>query len=109
MRDRHGLALSSRNRYLSPDELAVARQLNKVLARTADRLCAGAEAGPATAEAEAELRTIGFTGVDYVALAHPETLAPMARLDGPGRLLTAARIGRTRLIDNIAVLPLGRA
>jgi pantoate--beta-alanine ligase len=82
----------------------VARQLNKVLARAADRLRAGLEAGTACAEAEAELLRIGFTGVDYVSLADPETLAPLPRLAGPARLLAAARLGKTRLIDNIAVL-----
>ena len=109
VRDEHGLALSSRNQYLSADELASARQLNKILAKTADRLRAGATADAAATEAETALRAIGFTSVDYVALAHPETLAPMARLDGPGRLLAAARLGKTRLIDNIAVNPSGRA
>lgn len=103
VRDAYGLALSSRNQYLSPEDLDVARQLNKVLARAADRLRAGAEAELVSVAAEAELRAIGFTAVDYVALADPDTLAPMARLDGPGRLLAAARIGKTRLIDNIAV------
>ena len=103
VRDAHGLALSSRNQYLSADELGVARQLNRVLSRTADRLRSGAAAEAATAEATAELLAIGFTSIDYVALAHPESLAPMARLDAPGRLLAAVRLGKTRLIDNIAV------
>jgi pantoate--beta-alanine ligase len=105
VRDSHGLALSSRNQYLSPGELAVARQLNTVLARTADRLRAGAESDAACGAAIAELKAIGFTAVDYVALADPETLGPMAFLTGPARLLAAARIGKTRLIDNIAVTP----
>ena len=109
VRDEHGLALSSRNQYLSAGELAVARQLNRVLAKTADRLRGVATADVATAEAQAELLAIGFTSVDYVALADPETLAPMARLDRPGRLLVAARLGKTRLIDNIAVNLFGRA
>lgn len=103
VRDAHGLALSSRNQYLSADELAVARQLNQVLARTADRLRGGTEGPAACAAAEAELKALGFAGIDYVSLADPETLAPLARLAGPARLLAAARIGRTRLIDNIAV------
>jgi pantoate--beta-alanine ligase len=105
VRDAHGLALSSRNAYLSPAELTVARQLNRVLAQTADRLRAGADAATACAGAVRDLRRIGFTGVDYVALADPDNLTPMTRLDGPARLLVAARIGRTRLIDNISVLP----
>jgi pantoate--beta-alanine ligase len=103
VRDEEGLALSSRNAYLSPAERQVARQLNKILARTADRLRAGMEADSACAEAAEELIRIGFAGVDYVALADPDDLTQLARLDRPARLLAAARIGRTRLIDNIAV------
>jgi len=105
VRDSHGLALSSRNQYLDPAELAVARQLNVVLARAAERLRAGAAGETACAAAAAELKAIGFTTVDYVALADAETLTPMAFLTGPARLLAAARIGKTRLIDNIAVAP----
>jgi pantoate--beta-alanine ligase len=110
VRDEHGLALSSRNAYLSPAERDIARQLNKILARTADHLRAGATAEAATAEATETLLALGFTAVDYVALADSDTLAPLARLapdrlDGPARLLAAVRLGRTRLIDNIAVLP----
>jgi pantoate--beta-alanine ligase len=105
VRDDEGLALSSRNAYLSPAERQVARQLNKILARTADRLRAGMEAASACAEAAEELVRIGFAGVDYLALADPDDLTALARLDRPARLLAAARIGRTRLIDNIAVAP----
>ena len=108
VRDAHGLALSSRNQYLSPEELAIARQLNKVLARTAERLRARADARTACDEAQAELLAIGFTSVDYVSLADAETLVPLERLKkGPARLLAAARLGKTRLIDNIAVVPQG--
>jgi pantoate--beta-alanine ligase len=114
VRDAHGLALSSRNAYLNAAELAVARRLNQVLAETAGRLRAGAPAAIATAEAERALIAAGFSSVDYVVLADAETLAPLeslAPLDGlvaagePARLLAAARIGRTRLIDNIPVTP----
>ncbi len=103
VRDDHGLALSSRNAYLTSEELSVARQLNKVLALTASRLRAGAAAEEATGTAERELLALGFTSVDYVALADPDDLAPLSALDRPARLLAAVRIGRTRLIDNIAV------
>lgn len=103
MRDSEGLALSSRNAYLSPAELRVARQLNKILDRTAGRLRGGETAEAAARGAEEELKRAGFDGVDYVALADGETLAPMERLDRNARLLAAARIGRTRLIDNIPV------
>jgi pantoate--beta-alanine ligase len=102
-RDEHGLALSSRNAYLSDEERAIARQLNTVLARTAQSLRAGAEGAHACAEAELTLRGIGFTGVDYVAFADPDTLEPLVRFEGKGRLLAAVRLGKTRLIDNTAV------
>jgi pantoate--beta-alanine ligase len=106
VRDAHGLALSSRNAYLSEAELGVARRLNRVLAAAAQTLREGESAAIACKMAEGALLAAGFTGVDYVALADAETLAPLERLPGPGdvapaRLLAAARIGPTRLIDNI--------
>ena len=108
VRDEHGLALSSRNQYLSADELTSARQLNKILAKAAEELRNGATAQDACGAAARALTQAGFSSVDYVALADPETLAPMEKLDRTGRILAAARIGRTRLIDNIAAIPAGR-
>jgi pantoate--beta-alanine ligase len=105
VRDEHGLALSSRNAYLTDAELANARRLNKILAAAAERLRAGADGAEVCAEAAAQLIAAGFSSVDYVALADPDSLAPLARFEGRGRLLTAARIGKTRLIDNIPVEP----
>jgi pantoate--beta-alanine ligase len=102
-RDAHGLALSSRNAYLSAHERDVARTLNVTLARTASRLRAGALGADATQMAKAELLQAGFDSVDYVAFADPDTLQPLALYEGRGRILAAARIGKTRLIDNIAV------
>jgi len=107
VRDAQGLALSSRNAYLSPSELQVARRLNKILAAAAAQLRRGAEAALVSAEAEGALIAAGFSSVDYVALADPDSMSPLFRLDRPARLLTAARLGRTRLIDNIAVVPVG--
>jgi pantoate--beta-alanine ligase len=103
VRDEHGLALSSRNAYLSAEELAVARQLNKILARTGQRLRHGGTGPAACGEAEQELLAAGFGSVDYVAFADPDTLAPLETFEGRGRLLAAARLGKTRLIDNMAV------
>jgi pantoate--beta-alanine ligase len=102
-RDEFGLALSSRNAYLTDEERAIARRLNVVLAETAQALRAGADGEAACAEAEKTLREIGFTGVDYVAFADPDSLAPLSMYEGKGRLLAAVRLGRTRLIDNTAV------
>jgi pantoate--beta-alanine ligase len=104
VRDSHGLALSSRNAYLTEAELAVARRLNRILASAARSLRQGEPAAPVTAQAERALIETGFSQVDYVALADAETLAPLDRVAAaPARLLAAARIGRTRLIDNLAV------
>ncbi|MDB5395901.1 MAG: pantothenate synthetase [Rhodospirillales bacterium] len=103
VRDAHGLALSSRNAYLTDDERQVARQLNKILAKTAKALRAGTPGPEACAEAAQSLLEIGFSSVDYVAFADSDTLKPLAQFEGAGRLLAAARVGNTRLIDNIAV------
>ncbi len=103
VRDAHGLALSSRNAYLSDAERGVARQLNTILAHTAASLRAGAKGLDACAEAALSLLAAGFTSVDYVAFADPDTLAPLTMFEGRGRLLAAARLGKTRLIDNMAV------
>ncbi len=98
-----GLALSSRNVYLSPDERTKAPLLYASLERCRAAIRDGAAIDVAVASASAALAAAGFA-VDYVAARHAETLAPVAtRADGPIRLLVAARLGTTRLIDNIAV------
>lgn len=98
-RDADGLALSSRNAYLSADERARALALPRALAEAARRIAAGDDTETALAEARGALETVGFA-VDYVALVDAERLtAPVARR--PRRLLAAARIGTTRLIDNM--------
>ncbi len=103
VRDDHGLALSSRNAYLSVEERKIARQLNKVLARTGLLLRNGADGPAACARAEQDLLDAGFGSVDYVAFADPDSLAPLTTFEGRGRVLAAARLGKTRLIDNMAV------
>ena len=105
IRDDHGLALSSRNAYLSEDELEVARRLNGVLAEAGARAGAGgAIPGIATSAREALLHA-GFSHVDYVAVRRADDLAAFdgGLVDGPARVLAAAWLGRTRLIDNMAV------
>lgn len=104
-RDADGLALSSRNAYLSEEERAAARALPRALGEAARAIEAGGEVAKALAKAKARLRKAGFEAIDYVALRDAETLAPLAALDRPARLLAAARIGRTRLIDNLPVHP----
>jgi pantoate--beta-alanine ligase len=103
VREPDGLALSSRNRYLSPEERARAPRLHAVLRDCAAAIRAGAEPAEATAKAGEALAAAGFA-IDYVEARHAETLAPLGAPAGePIRLLGAARLGRTRLIDNIPV------
>ncbi len=103
VREPDGLALSSRNVYLSPQERARAPSLYRVLKDCAARIAAGQPIAATAADGAAELERIGFA-VDYLAVRHAETLQPIASVaDGPIRLLVAARLGQTRLIDNIGM------
>lgn len=104
-RDADGLALSSRNAYLTDEERKAARALPRALGEAARALGEGEAVPEVLARAAARLAEAGFSPIDYVALCDAETLAPLAALDRPARLLAAARIGRTRLIDNLPVLP----
>jgi pantoate--beta-alanine ligase len=104
VRQADGLALSSRNRYLDAHERRIAPRLYQTLQAAAAALTDGATPEEAIAAATATLRQCGFS-VNYVALCDEETLAPIDQLERPARLLAAARLGRTRLIDNIAVDP----
>ncbi len=102
-RARDGLALSSRNEYLSAQERARASLLYAALVRCRDALRSGAAIGPALAAARGALEAAGFA-VDYIDARHAETLAPVAAAgEAPIRLFAAARLGTTRLIDNLAV------
>jgi len=103
VREADGLALSSRNSYLSPDQRRVAPALYRVLTDAAAAISTDTPVDQALAAARTALQAAGFT-VDYVALRNAETLAPVADLGAePLRLLAAAKLGKTRLIDNIAV------
>ena len=102
VRDADGLALSSRNRFLSAEERALAGQFPAVLGATADALRAGAPVDPALADARAALAKLGFA-VDYLALVHAETLRRLDAAAAPSRLIAAARLGGVRLLDNFAV------
>jgi pantoate--beta-alanine ligase len=102
-RETDGLALSSRNRYLSPSERATAPTLQRVLAACAAAIAAGDPIQGVLKKGRAAIADAGFV-LDYLEARHAETLAPLASAkDGPIRLLVAARIGETRLIDNVAV------
>ena len=104
VRDDHGLALSSRNAYLSTEELAVARRLNVILRDAGERAAAGEPVATAETGAAEALIAAGFDKVDYVAIRHAESLAPFSSaVYAPARILAAAWLGKTRLIDNMAV------
>lgn len=105
IRDGHGLALSSRNAYLTESELEVARRLNGILAEAGVRASGGALLPAVEAEASEALLRAGFSHVDYVAVRRSGDLGMFEGgvVDGPARVLAAAWLGRTRLIDNMAV------
>ena len=103
VRDAEGLAMSSRNAYLSPTELTVARQLNKILRSTARALELGVDAQETLREARRRILDAGFGSVDYVEARESDTLAPWRR-EHDGRILVAARLGATRLIDNVEIV-----
>ena len=103
VREPDGLALSSRNVYLSSAERAVAPMLYKVLKGCASRIKSGEKIDRVLNVGRIEVDLAGF-GLDYLEARHALTLAPVVSLkEGPVRLLIAARLGKTRLIDNIAV------
>lgn len=103
VRDEDGLALSSRNAYLSPEERSNAVELPRALNAAAEAISSGARVSEALAAAKARLTRAGFSRIDYVALVNALTLEPLEQAGGPMRLIAAALIGRTRLIDNVAV------
>lgn len=105
-READGLALSSRNAYLSPEERVGARTLPRALGEAAAAIQQGVDVGEALAAARAKIEQAGFGQVDYVELRDEETLEPVEGLERPARILAAAKIGRTRLIDNLPVAPL---
>lgn len=105
LREADGLALSSRNRYLAPAERAIAPRLHAVLAGIAERLATGAAAAPLVAEGMASLEAAGFGPVQYLEVRDADTLAPVAQVEREARVIAAAYLGGTRLIDNVAVLP----
>jgi pantoate--beta-alanine ligase len=103
IRERDGLAMSSRNVYLTPEQRGAATTLYRVMKHGAARLRAG-DGTDAVMAGGAEMITAAGFVLDYFEVRHAGTLAPMtAAKDGPVRILVAAKLGATRLIDNIAV------
>ncbi|MFA4893117.1 pantoate--beta-alanine ligase [Brevundimonas sp.] len=104
-RDGYGLALSSRNAYLGDAELETARRLNGVLAEAGAQATGRRPLAAVERDAHAALLKAGFERIDYVAVRRANNLAPFRDgvVDAPARILAAAWLGRTRLIDNMAV------
>jgi pantoate--beta-alanine ligase len=104
VREADGLAMSSRNRYLSAEQRAAAASLPRAMRAAIAEIESGTPVAGALAALQAQVIAAGFSSLDYAALADSTSLAPLAALgDAPARLLVAARIGGTRLIDNMAV------
>ena len=103
VREKDGLALASRNAYLTPLERTIAPALYRALAEAAKNLAAGAEAKAEEARAAQALKAAGFAPVDYVAVCDAETLQEPQGASRARRVLAAAWLGKTRLIDNIEV------
>jgi pantoate--beta-alanine ligase len=103
VRDVDGLALSSRNAYLSADQRKQAVGLHDALNATRDAILSGESVAAALTTARESIESAGFSTIDYVALVDAATLEPLDEPRGAMRLIAAATIGGTRLIDNIAV------
>ncbi|MFO7479144.1 MAG: pantoate--beta-alanine ligase [Methyloceanibacter sp.] len=107
VREQDGLALSSRNAYLSPAERKIAPVLYQTIAEVAEDLANGRGADDAAEAARFKLEAAGFR-VNYVAVRDPETLKPLHGPVRQARVLAAAFLGKTRLIDNVPVPPTNR-
>ena len=103
VREPDGLALSSRNAYLNAGERQAAPALHQTLVSSGDALAKGAAVAASVSAATAELLKAGFTKVDYIAVCDPASLEELEKVSGQARLLAAAWLGKTRLIDNIAI------
>jgi pantoate--beta-alanine ligase len=102
-RESDGLAISSRNVYLSEDERTKAVQLSVVLKEVAAAVETGGEIEAALKAGITKLRQAGFEPVDYLELRDAQTLEPVTQITRDARVLGAAHLGQTRLIDNLAV------
>jgi pantoate--beta-alanine ligase len=104
IRDEYGLALSSRNDYLSEEDLKIAREMNKILSFLATEIRNSPEEVNSICNKGHDIfMSAGFSKVDYIQIADPDSLRPLTTLDRPARLLCAAYIEHTRILDNITV------
>jgi pantoate--beta-alanine ligase len=102
-READGLAMSSRNAYLDSDQRKIAGALNAILKNAISQARGSGDLRAAEASAIEALWAAGFSHVDYVAIRDAETLDHIATLERPARILAAAKIGKTRLIDNMPI------
>ena len=103
VREKDGLAMSSRNAYLDPNERKIAGNLNRILKDISAKIRAGTLITNAEASGHEELKKVGFSSVDYLTVRDATTLSKLQNLSEPARVLVAAKLGKTRLIDNIPV------
>jgi pantoate--beta-alanine ligase len=104
VREADGLAMSSRNKYLTAEERAAAPAMNRAMREAAAKILAGEPVVQALAVLKAAVLAAGFRSIDYADLRDAVTLEDVASWDGrPARLLVAAHMGKARLIDNVAV------
>ena len=104
VREANGLAMSSRNAFLTPEQRHDAAAMPRAMKRAIAEMVAGRAISEVLLELEEVLRAQGFASIDYAKVCHADSLAELAELGpNPARLLVAARIGSTRLIDNLAV------
>ena len=104
VREKDGLAMSSRNWYLTPEERAIAPVLHQTLQATAAAARDGDTCASAIEMGKKTLSEAGFAQIDYLEICDADTLVPLTRADRPARVLVAAMLGKTRLIDNVPVL-----
>lgn len=103
VREDDGLALSSRNAYLTPEERAIATALHGTISQVAENVGRGAQPGEQAEWGREQLLRAGFASVDYLTVRDAETLEDVTDASCPARVLAAATLGTTRLIDNVAV------
>ncbi|RUV66489.1 MAG: pantoate--beta-alanine ligase [Mesorhizobium sp.] len=103
VREEDGLAMSSRNVRLSLSERQAAPKLATILFDAAARIAGGAPVDATLDDARSAIAAAGYTRIEYLELRTEEDLAPLHRFDRPGRLLAAAWLGETRLIDNVGI------
>jgi pantoate--beta-alanine ligase len=104
VREADGLAMSSRNRYLTPEQRAAAPRIYQALRATSDRAARGErDAAALEAALAAELAAIPGARLDYARVVDADTLRPLARLDRPALATVAVFLGTTRLIDNVPI------